>query len=230
MGKTWDDIMDSLDWDAVDRDVQKSLEEDKIYDELYDYFDDDSFDYKRSYLRKFMRTYPKITDKTIIDVATEQMLESHEGGVELDAADALRFASQKKQKSTAELVKMLTDAGINDDNIDDVLDAMNSPDFEDDGKRGSIKNQEAKKKAGWMTRYAYMLARNEDVLILGLPTYDPASDWTQIKLAFFSENLNSGEKAALHQLMSLADKSKLEDNHGVAVAIFQILNIWSDFG
>lgn len=230
MGKTWDDIMDSLDWDDVDRDVQKSLEEDKIYDELYDYFDDDSFDYKRSYLRKFMRTYPKITDKTIIDVATEQMLESHEGGVELDAADALRFASHKKQKSTEALVKMLTDAGINDDNIDDVLDTMLSPDFVDDGKRGSIKNQEAKKKAGWMTRYAYMLARNEDVLILGLPTYDPASDWTQIKLAFFSEELNASEKLALDQLMKLADRSSLKDEHGVAVAVFQIYNIWSDFG
>lgn len=230
MGKTWDDIMDSLDWDAVDRDVEKSLEEDKIYDELYDYFDDDSFDYKRSYLRKFMRTYPKITDKAVIDVATEQMLESHEGGVELDAADALRFASQKKQKSTAELVKMLADAGINDSNIDDVLDTMLSPDFVDDGKRGSIKNQEAKKKAGWMTRYAYMLARNEDVLILGLPTYDPASDWTQIKLAFFSEELNASEKLALDQLMKLSDRSSLKDEHGVAVAVFQIYNIWSDFG
>lgn len=230
MGKTWDDIMDSLDWDDVDRDVQKSLEEDKIYDELYDYFDDDSFDYKRSYLRKFMRTYPKITDKTIIDVATEQMLESHEGGVELDVADALRFASHKKQKSTAELVKTLTDAGINDSNIDDVLDTMLSPDFVDDGKRGSIKNQEAKKKAGWMTRYAYMLARNEDVLILGLPTYDPASDWTQIKLAFFSEELNASEKLALDQLMKLADRSSLKDEHGVAVAVFQIYNIWADFG
>lgn len=230
MGKTWDGIMDSLDWDAVDRDVEKSLEEDKIYDELYDYFDDDSFDYKRSYLRKFMRTYPKITDKTIIDVATEQMLESHEGGVELDAADALRFASHKKQKSTAELVKMLADAGINDSNIDDVLDAIPSPDFVDDGKRGSIKNQEAKKNAGWMTRYAYMLARNKDVLILGLPTYDPASDWTQIKLAFFSEELNASEKLALDQLMKLADRSSLKDEHGVAVAVFQIYNIWSDFG
>ena len=109
MDDTWKEELDKLDWDMVDREVEKSLEEDRIYDELYDYFDDDSFDYKRSYLRKFMRTYPKITDRTIIDVATEQMLESHEGGVELDVADALRFAGHKKIPSTKELVKMLTD-------------------------------------------------------------------------------------------------------------------------
>lgn len=229
MDNTWDDIMDSLDWDDVDRDVQKSLEEDKIYDELYDYFDDDSFDYKRSYLRKFMRTYPKITDRDVIDIATEQMMESHEGGVELDVADALRFAEHKKIPAEKELLKMLAEAGINDSNIDDVLDKILSPDFEDDGKRGSVKNPAAKKKAGWLTRFSYVLARNKDVLILGLPTYNTMEDWVQAKLAFFSENLNSGEKYALDQMMKYADRSFLTHQHGVAVAVFQIYNIWSDF-
>ena len=138
MDETWKEELDKLDWAAIDRDVKESLEEDRVYDELHDYFDGDSFDYKRSYLRKFMRTYPKITDRTIIDVATEQMLESHDGGVELDVADAKRFAEHKKIPSEKELVKMLTDAGINDDNIDGFLDKMLSQDFEDDGKRGSV--------------------------------------------------------------------------------------------
>lgn len=148
MDDTWDEIIDGLDWEAVDREVEKSIEEDRIYDELYDYFDDDSFDYKRSYLRKFMRTYPKITDRTVIDAATEQMLESHEGGVELDVTDALRFAQHKKIPTEAELLKTLTAAGINDSNIDDVLDTLRSTDFEDDGKRGTVKNPVAMKKAG----------------------------------------------------------------------------------
>lgn len=230
MDNTWDEILEGLDWEAVDREVDKSLEEDKIYDELYDYFDDDSFDYKRSYLRKFMRTYPKITDKTIIDVATEQMLESHEGGVELDVADALRFAKHKKIPSEKELLKMLTDAGINDSNFDEVMDKMLSPDFEDDGKRGSIKNPTVKKKAGWLTRFAYILARNKDVLILGLPTYNPAEDWAQTKLAFFSENLDGNDKYALSQMIKYADRSFLTHQNGVAVAVFQVYNIWSDFG
>ena len=105
----WYEILDGLDWDAVDRDVRESLEEDRVFDELREYYDDDSFDYKRSYLRKFMRTYPKITDRTIIDAATEQMLESHEGGVELDASDALRFAEHKKIPSEKELLKTSAD-------------------------------------------------------------------------------------------------------------------------
>ena len=229
MDNTWDEILDKVDWDAVDRDVAKSLEEDRIYDELYEYFDDDSFDYKRSYLRKFMRTYPKITDKTIIDVATEQMLESHESGVELDAADALRFAEHKRLPTEAELLKMLTDAGINDSNIDSVLDTMLSPDFEDDGKRGTVKNPAAKKKAQWLIRFAHVLERNKDVLVLGLPTYNPAEDWVQAKLAFFSENLDGNDKYALSQLMKYADKSFLTHQHGVAVAVFQVYNVWTDF-
>ena len=92
----WYEILDGLDWDAVDRDVRESLEEDRIYDQLHDHFNDDSFDYKRGYIRKFMGTHPEITDRRIIDAATEQMLESHEGGVELDADDALRFVKNKK--------------------------------------------------------------------------------------------------------------------------------------
>ena len=229
MDDTWKKELEKLDWEAIDRDVQESLEEDRIYDELYEYFDDDSFDYKRSYLRKFMRTYPKITDRTIIDVATEQMLESHEGGVELDVADALRFAEHKKIPSEKELLKMLTDAGINDSNIDGILDKMLSPDFEDDGKRGSVKNPAAKKKAGWLTRFSYVLARNKDVLILGLPTYNTMEDWVQAKLAFFSEELNGGEKYALDQMKKYADRSFLTHQHGVAVVVFQVYNAWSDF-
>ena len=225
----WYEILDGLDWDAVDRDVRESLEEDRIFDELHEYFDDDSFDYKRSYLRKFMRTYPKITDRNIIDAATEQMLESHEGGVELDASDALRFAEHKKIPSEKELLKMLTDAGINDGNIDAILDKMLSPDFEDDGRRGSVKNPAAKKKADWLTRFAYVLGRNRDVLILGLPTFTPTEDWVQAKLAFFSEELNGGENYALDQMMKYADRSFLTHQHGVAVACFQVCNAWDDF-
>lgn len=229
MDDKWKDAFDKLDWNAVDREVEKSLEEDRIYDALYEYFDDDSFDYKRSYLRKFMRTYPKIIDRDTIDIATEQMLESHEGGVELDVADALRFAEHKKLPSVKELAKMLLDAGINDSNIDDVLDTMLSPDFEDDGKRGSIKNPAAKKKANDLIRYSYALARNKDVLILGLPTFDPMADWVQAKLAFFSEDLNNGEKYVLDMLKKAADKSMLTDDQGVAVVVFQVFNAWSDF-
>ena len=87
----------------------------------------------------------------------------------------------------------------------------------------------AKKKAGWLTRFAYVLERNKDVLILGLPTWDPQSDWAQAKLAFFSENLTGGDRYALEQMMKYADKSFLTHQHGVAVAVFQIYDIWSDF-
>lgn len=229
MDDIWDEILDKLDWDAIDRDVKKSLEEDAAREAVRDYFAGDEYDYKRGYIRKLRRTHPEITDPEVIAVATEQMLESHEGGVELDVDDALRFAERKKLPTTKELVKMLTDAGINDSNIDDVLDKMLSPDFEDDGKRGSIKNPKAKKKANDIIRYAYVLARNKDVLILELPTFDPQADWVQAKLAFFSEDLSNGDKYILDLLMKSADNSRLVDDSGVAVAVFQVYNAWSDF-
>ena len=220
----WYEILDGLDWDAIDRDVQESLEEDRVFDELHEYFDNDSFDYKRSYLRKYRRTYPKNTDRTIIDAATEQMLESHEGGVELDVADALRFAKNKKPLSAEEIVKILADAGANDDHFIDML----TDDF-DDGKFGTVKSEQARKRASWMTRYADMAARNKDVLILALPTFDPEQDWTYVKLAFFGENLNPAEQYALKSLIQTADRSWMKEEHGVAVAFFQIFNIWADF-
>ena len=224
MSKDWDGAFDNIDWEAVEEDAAKSLEEDAVLDALYDYFNDDGFDYKRSYLRKFMRKHPEIHDRTIIDTATEQMLESHEGGVELDVDDALRFAKGSKPMTTKEIVKMLTDAGITDRDFETLVS-----DFDDDGKCGSVKSAAAKKKAGWLTRYAYVLERNPDVLILGLPTFDPRSDWTQVKLAFFSENMSGGEKMILQQMQSLADKSMMEEKSGMAVAVFQIYDIWEDF-
>ena len=224
MDDTWDEIFDTLDWDAVDREVAKSLEEDRKHDLLRDYFSRDEFDYKRGYIRKFMRTYPDVLDRQTIDAATEQMLESHESGVELDAADALRFVKDKKPLSTEEIVKILADAGANDSNFVDVLES----DF-DDGKYGTVKSPEARKKAAWMTRYADMVARNKDVLILALPTFDPEQDWAMVKLAFFNDDLDPAEQYALKSLMNTADRSWMKEEHGVAVALFQIFNIWSDF-
>ena len=226
MDDKWDKMLDAVDWDAVDREVEKSFEEDRIYDELYDYFDDDSFDYKRSYLRKFMRKRPEITDKYMIDAATEQMLESHEGGVELDMDDAIRFVKDDKPMSVREIAAGLAKAGITADNIEDIV----FTELDEDGEKyGTIKDPAVKKKAAWMTRYAYILDRNKDVMILGLPTYDHLSDWTQVKLAFFSEEMNAAEKGILKQLMSLADRYDMKEEHGVAVVVFQIFNIWSDF-
>jgi len=230
MSKNWEECFDNIDWEAVEADAAKSLEEDAALDALYDHFNDDSFDYKRSYLRKFMRTHPEIRDQFIIDTATEQMLISHEDGVELDVDDALRFAKGSKPMTTEEIVKMLADAGIADKEFGDVLDTMLFDDIFDDGKRGSVKSDAAKKKAGWLTSYAYILERNPDVLILGLPTFDHHSDWTQVRLAFFGESFSGGEKMVLQKMRGIADKSWVEVVSGMAVAVFQIYNIWEDFG
>lgn len=220
--KTWDKIFDNLDWDSVD----KGIEEMRKHDELLAYFDQDQFDYKRSYIRKLMQTHPEIFDRDVIDMATEQMMESHDGGVELGVDDALRFVANQKPMTAGEAAKLLADVGINDDNIEDVL-------FNDESEGGrtidGVKNMEALKKAKVLTRCADILANNADVVLLGVPVFDIESNWTQAKLAFFSENLSKAEKNVLQKMMDVADKPRMKIEHGVAVVMFQIYNIWSNF-
>ena len=224
MDDDWGEIFDKLDWDSVDKEIEKSKAETSARDDLIEYFWKDDFDYKRSYVREIMASHPEITDRYKIDAASEQMKESHDGGVELGVEDALRFVANDKPVPISELVKSLTDAGIHDGNIVDVLSKSVGG-----GEYGAEKNAGAKRKARLMTRYADFLARNADVVILGLPVFDPESDWTQVKLAFFSENLNAGEQAALNELKGLADKSKVKVEHGVAVVVFKLYNIWDTY-
>lgn len=220
MDNTWDKIFDGIDWDSVDREVEKMRDN----DELIAYFEQDKFDFKRGYIRELMQKHPEITDRDIIDLATEQMLESHECGVELDIDDALRFVSSQKVMTVEEAVKILTDMGFNDSNFVEMVSTAVVG-----GNKGTKKNREAKTKAALLTRYAEILGKNADVLLLGLPVFDNESNWTQVKLAFFSENLNSAEKTALTEMKKIADDARMTVENGVAVAVFQLINIWDDF-
>lgn len=227
MDNTWNDLLDTVDWDAVDKEVNKLRAEEAGRENLLAYFDKDGFDFKRSYIRKIFQTRPEITDRFKIDAASEQMYESHTGGVELDVDDALRFVENDKPVPVPDLVKMLNAAGLTDENVMDVIESALSD--EEPEPHGEVKNKRAKSKAITMERCAMQLDRNPDVLVLGLPTFDPLSDWTQVKLAFFGENFTAIEVAALSSLMKTADKHRLTIEHGVAVAVFQIYNIWADF-
>lgn len=222
MDDGWSEILDSIDWDSVDREVEKMRE----HDDLVAYLEQDKFDYKRSYIRKLMQAHPEITDRNVIALATEQMLESHDGGVELDVDDALRFVENQKPMSVSDAVKIFTDMGINDSNIADVIFGA---DLEGGQTIDGVKNPDSVRKAKLLTRCADILANNADVILLGIPVFDPESNWTQAKLAFFSENLNEAEKNVLKKMMDTADESRMKVEHGVAVAVFQILNIWSNF-
>ena len=216
----WDSAFDNLDWDAIDREVKKFGDA----DEARQYFSQSRYDYKRGYIRKLMQAHPEITDIGWISAATEQMMESHEAGVELDVDDALRFTAGEKPMSVDDVIRALGEAGINDGNIMDVI--FNA---EDDGKRGTVINPQAKHKAEMLERYANMLAKNKDVVILGLPVLEHEADWTQVKLAIFTDDMSTVEEEELKKLMSFSDKYFLDIEHGVAVATFQIYDIWSDF-
>ena len=219
MDNTWNELMSNLDWGEIDREIASE----RGYDELLAYFNDAGFDYKRGYIRKFMRAHPEIVDRELIDMATEQMQESHDGGVELDVDDAIRFVANKRPMSVQEAVKLLTEAGITDENIEGVISSASSDGY------GIVVNKAARKKAERLTRFADLLAQNPDVLILGIPVFDNQSNWTQAKLAFFSENFAGKDKSALEMMRRNCDRTKIKIEHGIAVVAFQIWNIWDDF-
>ena len=227
MDNTWDDLMDAVDWDAVDKEIEASRREEAARDELRDYFESDGFDFKRSYIRKIMQTRPEITDRFKIDAASEQMYESHTEGVELDVDDALRFVENDRPVPVSDLVKMLNASGLTDENIMDVVESTLADDEPE--PHGEVKNIAAKAKAIRMERYAEVLSANPDILLLGMPTFDPLSNWTQVKLAFFGSDFTPLQQLAFKRLIKESDHFRLVVDHSVTVALFQIRNIWSDF-
>lgn len=218
MDDTWNELMKDVDWGEVERDIAENAEREK----LIAYFWRDGFDFKRGYIRRIMSEHPELLDRFKIDAASEQMHESHALGVELSVDDALRFVENDKPVPTSELVKMLNAAGVTDENVYDVI--LGAATME--SSCSTVKNAAAQKKARLMTECADILAENKDVLILGIPTFDPESSFTQVKLAFFGEDLTAPEVSALKALMQHADRYSLTEQHGVAVALFQLFNIW----
>lgn len=221
MGNMWDGFFDGIDFKDLDREPGEK-------DLLRDFFWDDEFDERRGYIRKIMQAHPEITDRDRIDAASEQMYESHMEGVELDAEDALRFAANDKPVPTEKLMKMLYRNGLNDSNVFGLIgDALNqTPGATPDG----VKGKGVKAKARLMTAIADLLAENPDVLILGLPTFDPEQNWTQVKLALFSENLSNTEKNLIAALKNRADASRMRMENGTAVVMFRIENLWQNYG
>lgn len=226
MDKSWDEIMEGVDWDAVESEIEKTTQEENGRKELLDYFWEDGFDYKRGYIFAVMNAHPEIDDRYIIDAASEEMLMAHDFSVELAVDDALRLVKNDKPTPIPELVKMLNSAGITNDNVMDVIE---NAEIEHRQTFGGVKTSAATRKARSMTEAAELLSKNPDILLLGLPTFDPEQNWTQVKLAFFTDDLTAMEASTLTFLMKQADKHKLTVKNGVAIALFQIYNIWSDF-
>ena len=221
MDNSWDKIFDGLDWDAVDRDIKK-LEKEEA-DSLSDFVWQPSLDSCRGYVRKILRAHPELTDHFKIEMAAGTMEEAHDGGVEMEVDDALRFVENDRPKSVADYVNSLLESGISESDFMDILEKDVSDDY-----YGTVRNPKAVRKARLMTRYVDMLTKNPDVIALGIPVFDHHADWTQAKLAFFSENLNAGERAAVNELKKLAETTHLSVENGIAVAVFQIGDIWAE--
>ena len=221
--------MDKLDWTGMfdDIDPEDIIDEPDERELTEEYFWSDGFDYKRSYIREIMRAYPELSDRHLIDAASEQMYESHSESVELSVDDALRFARTDKPVPVEDLVKMLHDAGVTDDNVMEVI--TNALLTDKPGRVGLVKDQKKTLRAIQLTKLAELVAKNKDVVLLGVPTYDREADWVQAKLAFFNDELNEAEEGALRIMMRTADDYRWSVENGVAVVVFRLRNVWEKY-
>ncbi len=202
---------------------QKPIRKEQSLEELKEYFSDWKFDDIRDGINKVMREHPEVRDSFVIEAAADEMLNSAYTGVFLSTDDALRLVEYKELIPTKDLVKMLTDVGINDDNI---MDLIFNASWGDEDYSRCTKSQHAIKTANWLQRYADILTRNPNVILLMLPEYSYHSNSAYLLLAFLDGELSQMEQTLLRQMKTCADRFDVKTEYEVTKVSFYIDNIW----
>ena len=202
---------------------QKPIREHRSREELIEYFSAWSFDDKRECINRILQEHPEVGDPFVIDAASDEMLNSAYTGVLLRTDDALRLVEYREPVPTEELVKMLTDAGVTDDNIYDIIDRakMSDKDYSD-----CIKSRHVRHTANLLRRYTDILTRNKDIFLLMLPEYSYHSDQVSVVLAFLGEELSVMEQQVLTQMKNIADRVRMKTDEEVTRIYFCIDDVW----
>ena len=105
-------------------------------DELLAQFSNPMYAEVRKYIHKIMQEHPEVEDKFWIESAAEQMLECATDGVAIGTDNALRLTKGKKEIPLDELVRRLSEAGVTNANVIDVILGAELGDDFVDGRRG----------------------------------------------------------------------------------------------
>ena len=91
---------------------------------------------------------------------------------------------------------------------------------------GCAKSKRAEMNAHWLICFAYILTRNEDIILTRLPNFDYYDDLTCLMLAFLSEDLSETDKGTLNLMKRYADDIRTDNRANVMRVRFIVRNIW----
>ncbi len=202
---------------------QKPTRKEQSVEELAEYFSDWQYDPERQCINKLMREHPEVRDPFVIEAAAEEMLEAAYTGVLLSTDDALRLVEYMEPAPVEKLVQMLADAGINDDNIFDIIANAN---LSDEDYSDCVQSRHARHTANFLQRYADLLTRNEDIILLRLPVCDRHDNQAYLMLAFLGDKLSLIEQRILEQMKSVADRTHIKTEYEITRISFYIENVW----
>lgn len=193
------------------------------HDELKAYFTDPVFGGCDPYAEKILDECPDVTDKRIVENASGFMMEAEDEGVVLSPKDAVHLAEYFKPTPIKKIVAELKDAGIN--SLSDLERVLGQADEDKMPDYGYSRNLAAVEKAAELEKYAVLLTRNPDIILLGRPVFWPELDSAWLKLAVLCENLTKEEQDILTAMHEVADGGAVQYKGNIPLAIFDVESI-----
>ena len=188
--------------------------------ELDKFFAKDLYEGVRKYAKRIMDAHPEIDDAHVVLFAAGKMEECADDGVELGVDDALRLTAKHDPIPTAQDF-MDTFAKGDIETMGDLLSLIEKG-FENTPRAPENIPRSTAERATQLTRLGRSLADgNRNIVLMGIPA-DLTWGFTQLKLAFFTENLSDREQEIIGELKSIADRVKYTEEYGIGYAMFKI--------
>ena len=193
------------------------------HEELLNYFSKPMYNEVRELIYRVMLERPNISDAFRIEAAAERMHESLGDGAELTVEQALRLTEKQRNIPVEELVAELEKAGVTDGNVVDIiLGADLGEDYS-----GCEPDRSAERKVRILNANADILAKNQDIIVLGRPQFFEGADWAQLALAVFCPTLSKDEQQIIQNMTHWCDEAKVLEENGYLKLIFYIKDIWN---
>ena len=193
------------------------------HDELKAYFYDPVCGWCDPYVEKILDTLPNVTDKRIVENASSFMMEAEDEGVVLSPKDAVRLAEYFIPTPLEKIVADLKNAGIGTlSDLERVLNQAATDDFPDYGDKRS---PAAVDKAAKLEKYAAMLTKNPDIILVGRPVFWPELESAWLKLAVLCDELTKEEQDILTAMYEVSDGGVVRYRGNIPLAVFDVENI-----
>lgn len=188
--------------------------------ELDNYFSGMIYDDIRKYAVRVMNAHPEITDALVVEFAAGKMEECADDGVEISVDDALRLTKEHDPIPTAkDFLDTLTKGGIATERD---LKSLLLKGFEGATFNAGSIPETILERAAKMTAIGRALSDgNNDIVLMGIPK-DLSWEFSQLKLAFFTDDISKEEQTEINDIMALADETEFYTEYGIGYAVFRI--------